>query len=190
MANTDQLIHFFSSKFPFNKEGLEEFATSFTTKTYPKGTLLLANDKIDLELRFLDQGHLREFYTSAQKEKCINFYTEPEFITDFFSFTKELPTKRNQESLTEVTIRSLSKEKCKALIQKYPCGAHFIDSIFQDLIQKKETTEFNFFKSSPEELYAELVKTKSHWIQHIPQYHLASYLGIQPETLSRIKKRL
>lgn len=190
MAKTDQLIHFFSSKFPFNQEGLEEFVASFTSKTFPKGTILLMNDKVDSELRFLDHGHVREYYTSTQKEKNINFYTEPEFITDFFSFTKEQPTKRNQESLTEVTIRSLSKEKCQALIQKYPCGAHFIESIFQDLIQKKETEEFNFFKSTAEELYSELVKTKSNWIQHIPQYHLASYLGIQPETLSRIKKRL
>jgi len=190
MINTDQLIHFFSSKFPFNQDGLEEFAASFTLKTFSKGTLLLENEKVDLELRFLGKGHVREFYTSTQKEKNINFYTEPEFITDFFSFTKELPSKRNQECLTDVTLRILSKEKYLALIQKYPCGAHFIEIIFEDLVEKKEAEIFNFFKSTPEELYVDLIKNKSNWIQHIPQYHLASYLGIQPETLSRIRKRM
>ena len=54
----------------------------------------------------------------------------------------------------------------------------------------KENDEFNHFVNTAEELYLDIMKTKPNWLLHIHQYHIASYLGITPETLSRIRKRI
>ena len=70
------------------------------------------------------------------------------------------------------------------------CGKLFIETIFKQLVLSKVTAEFNQFVNTAESLYFEIVKTKPSWLVHIPQYHIASYLGITPETLSRIRKRI
>lgn len=92
--NPDKIFQFFNSQFPFNKEGLEDFVHSFEIKTYKKGDLILENECLENELRFLDNGIVREFYALNDKEKNINFYTESGFITDFSSFLEDIKTKK------------------------------------------------------------------------------------------------
>lgn len=188
--NPDNIFHFFDTQFPFNKEGLEDFVSSFEIKSYKKGDVILENGSLENELRFLDNGIIREYYTSNDKEKNINFYTESGFITDFSSFLENIKTKKNQECLTDEQLRILPKEFFLQFLNQYSCGKLFIETIFKQLVLSKETAEFNQFINTAEELYFEIMKSKSNWFIHIPQYHIASYLGITPETLSRIRKRI
>jgi CRP-like cAMP-binding protein len=89
-----------------------------------------------------------------------------------------------------VDLRVLSKKKFLPFINQYNCGKLFIDTIFQRIVANKESEEFNHFVNTSEELYLYVMKSKPAWLLHIPQYHIASYLGITPETLSRIRKRI
>lgn len=190
MTETDKLFLFFSNEFPFNKEGLEEFVNTFVIKSYKKGEIILESGNMENELRFLDHGIIREYYASLEKEKNINFYTKPGFVTDFSSFTHFTSTKKHQECLTDVDLRILSKEKFLNFTNQYNCGKQFIETIFQRIVVNKESEEFNHFVNTAEELYLDIMKTKPDWLLQIPQYHIASYLGITPETLSRIRKRI
>lgn len=190
MTEKDKLSLFFSNEFPFNKEGLNEFINSFTSKHYSKGHILLKNGKAESELRFLDEGVVREFYSNESKEKNINFYLESEFITDFYSFVSEKPTNKYQECITDIKLRVISKNSFQEFLSKYRCGKLFVDEIFQRIIERKEKNLMRQFMNTAEENYNELIQDKSDWLQQIPQYHIASYLGITPETLSRIRKRI
>ena len=190
MSETDKLSLFFSNEFPFNKEGLEEFVNTFTIKSFKKGEIILENGTIDNELRFLDQGIIREYYATTDKEKNIIFFTDAGFITDFSSFTHATATKKYQECLTDVVLRVLSKEVFSTFTNQYNCGKLFVENIFQRIVVNKETEEFNHFVNTAEELYLDIMKNKPDWLLQIPQYHIASYLGITPETLSRIRKRI
>lgn len=190
MIETDKLSLFFSNEFPFNKEGLEEFVHTFVVKSYKKGEVILKNGNSEKELRFLDRGIIREYYASNDREKNINFYTNTGFITDFSSFTHATATKKYQECLTDVDLRVLSKEQFLNFTNQYNCGKLFIETIFQRIVVNKETEEFNHFVNTAEELYLDIMKNKPDWLLQIPQYHIASYLGITPETLSRIRKRI
>ena len=189
MKESDKLSLFFSNEFPFNKEGLDEFVNTFVLKSYKKGEIILENGNIENELRFLDQGIIREYYATNDKEKNINFYTNSDFITDFSSFTHSSKTKKHQECLTDVYLRVLSKDNFLNFTNQYNCGKLFIETIFQKIVINKETQEFNHFVNTAEELYLDIMKTKPDWLLKIPQYHIASYLGITPETLSRIRKK-
>jgi CRP-like cAMP-binding protein len=190
MIEKDKLFLFFNNEFPFNKEGLEEFVNTFTLKSYKKGDILLKNGRIENELRFLDKGIIREYYATDDKEKNINFYTNTSFITDFSSFTQSTITKKHQECLTDVDLRVLSKERFLIFTDKYNCGKLFLETIFKRLVANKENEEFNHFVNTAEELYKNIMNSKPDWLLNIPQYHIASYLGVTPETLSRIRKRL
>jgi CRP-like cAMP-binding protein len=190
MTEVDKLSLFFSNEFPFNKEGLEEFVNTFVIRSYKKGDIILENGNIDNELRFLDQGIIREYYATTDKEKNINFFTNAGFITDFSSFTHSTATKKYQECLTDVDLRVLSKEIFSTFTNQYNCGKLFVETIFQRIVINKETEEFNHFVNTAEELYLDIMKNKPDWLLEIPQYHIASYLGITPETLSRIRKRI
>jgi len=190
MLNNDRLFLFFEKEFPFNKDGLEEFIQTFTVKTFRKNDVLLSFGDTEKELRFLDKGAVREFYSSDGREKNIDFHLPSSFITDFVSLNHSAPTRKYQQCLNDSTVRSLSLEKLKEFTTKYDCGKVFIETIFQRIIDKKEDSQYNQFIKTPEELYLDILKQKPEWLHQIPQYHLASYLGITPETLSRIRKRI
>jgi CRP-like cAMP-binding protein len=186
----DKLSLFFSNEFPFNKEGLAEFVDTFVKKSYQKGEVILENGNTENELRFLDNGIIREYYATNSKEKNLTFYTDPIFITDFSSFTNSTKTKKYQECLTDVDLRVLSKDKFLQFTNQYNCGKVFIETVFQRIVANKEAEEFNHFVNTAEELYLDIMKTKPDWLLLVPQYHIASFLGITPETLSRIRKRI
>lgn len=186
----DQLYEFFMREFPFNKEGLQCFINSFETKSFKKDSLILENGNSERQLRFLDEGIVREFYAHDGKEKNIDFFIEPCFLTDFYSFITDKTSRKNQQCLTDTKVRVLSREKFQFFVKEYHCGKLFVEEIFERIIEKKEQSELKQFINTPDDNYLDILKNRAAWLQQIPQYHIASYLGIAPETLSRIRKRI
>lgn len=184
------IASFFETEYPLNKEGLRELLSLFKVVNYKKGTQILRSAQQEKELRFLNKGVIREYYTTPEKEININFYTKPQFITDLSSFVNDLNTKKNQESLADTELLSIGKKEFRELLEKYQCGKSFIDLSFQKLLKHKELLEYNRVTKTADELYKELFIYKPNWLEKIPQYHIASYLDVTPETLSRIRKRI
>lgn len=184
------LYSYFEEQFPFNKEGLKDFVDSFEIKCYQKNDLLLTPDSGDTKLRFLIKGCVREFYATDEKEINIMFYIKPEFITDFSYFDHQSVTHKWQQALTYTELLILDKRMFQKLLNQYPCGKSFIESVFRKIIDTKETIEFNRLTKAPEELYKCIIENNKDWLNQIPQYHIALFIGISPETLSRIRKRI
>ncbi|WP_299901937.1 Crp/Fnr family transcriptional regulator [uncultured Aquimarina sp.] len=188
--DTSKISSFFETEYPLNKHGLRELLDLFSIKKIKKNTQILTEHKEERQLRFLNNGVIREYYSSSNRETNINFYTKPQFITDLSSFIHDTKTKKNQETLTDIELLVIDKIPFRQLLQKYECGKSFIDLSFQKILKQKELFEYNRITKSSEELYNELLIYKPNWLQTIPQYHIASYLNITPETLSRIRKRI
>lgn len=190
MSELYEISKFFETEYPLNKDGLQELMSLFRKETFGKGAQLLRTDSKEKKLRFLNSGVVREYYANSEKETNINFYTNPQFITDLTSFNNGLNTKKNQEALSKVELLIIEKKVFGDLLDKYQCGKSFIDLSFQKLLKHKELLEYNRITKTPEELYKELFIYKPNWLEKIPQYHIASYLNITPETLSRIRSRV
>lgn len=185
-----EISSFFETEYPLNKDGLRKLLSLFKMEKIKKGTLILNAGTEEKSLRFLNKGVIREYYATSDKETNINFYTEPQFITDLSSFNSNSKTKKYQETLSESELLVIDKSNFRNLLNEYNCGKSFIDLSFQRLLKNKELFEYNRITKSAEELYNELFIYKPNWLEKIPQYHIASYLNITPETLSRIRKRI
>ena len=190
MTNNETLYNFFETDYPLNQDGVKELVESFKDIRLNKGDLIVQEGDAEKKLRFLISGVVREYYSSEEKDTNINFYTYPQFITDFSSFNNGIPTRKNQECLTKVELKELEKTTFSKLLEKYPCGKGFLDLTFQKLLQQKEEFEYNRLTKEPEALYKVILKERAGWLNDVPQYHIASFLGITPETLSRIRKRI
>lgn len=187
---SDILAAFFNTDFPLNKEGLEELLSLFAVHFYQKNSLILKAGCNEKHLRFLETGVVREFWVTEEKETNINFYTKPQFITDFSSLNNYTKTNKNQKCLTEVVLQSIDRRVFLKLLDKYECRKEIVDQTFQRMLEKKEQLEHCRITKTPEELYKEILENQPDWLEHIPQYHIASYLGITPEALSRISSRI
>jgi len=190
MSSNQLIANFFKNEFPLNKEGLEEFLSFFETSVYQKNSMLLMEGEEENKLRFLNKGIVREYYATKERETNINFYTSPQFLSDFVAFNSGKPSRKYQQSLTVVEMKSVPKEVFLKHMKKYDCGKEVVEKTFKKLLTFKETFEYNRITKSPESLYNDILTYKPHWLQYIPQYHIASYLGVKPETLSRIRKRI
>lgn len=190
MNPKNKLHKFFSKHFPFNKDGLAEFIDLFDIELIKKETILLQAGAVEQKLRFIDTGFVREYYTTAAKEININFYGEHEFIADINSFFGNATTKKNQQAITNLRTFTISKDKLTKMLQQYNCATSLIHEAFKRKLNKKEDLDYKHKTKTPEELYQTLQLKKPEWLKHIPQYHIASYLNITPETLSRIRKRI
>lgn len=190
MNKQDILFQFFSRHFPFKNDGLEDLLNLFEEDSYQKEEIILQPNSTDFTLRFVKSGFLREYYTTNSKEVNINFYGANEFSTDLNSFFGGSNTQKWQQCLTAVNVLSLSKKQLDQFLKNYSCGHDIVQSSFQKALASKELFERNKLTKSTEELYKELQQKKPEWLQHIPQYHIASYLNVTPETLSRVRKRI
>lgn len=190
MSNKNKIFQFFSKNFPFNKEGLDDLITSFEEEIYEKGDIILRPESIETKLKFIQSGFIREYYMTETREANINFYEESEFATDFNSFFENKKTKKWQQCLTNAIILTISKNRFNELLIKYSCGSSIIQTTFQKILRQKDVIEYSKLTKSTEDLYKDIQLKKPNWIKSIPQYHIASYLNVTPETLSRIRKRI
>jgi len=190
MSSLREIAVFFETEHPLNQDGLHELFAAFSVEHYEKGAIILKEDQQEDSLRFLNSGTIREYYATATKETNINFYTKPQFITDLLAFNNDLPTRKYQECLSKVELLAIDKTTFRAHLDKYACGKEFVKDAFQKLFRQRELLEYNRITKTADDLYKELLIYKPMWLQKIPQYHIASYLNITPETLSRIRKRI
>lgn len=136
---------------------------------------------------FVEEGTLRSYMLRGGKEFNLDFYFPGSFISSYTSFLTQTPSKGFIEALDEVVIRSVSYSVFNNLLENsndwFRLGKYISDTLFK----KKCLRETSLLMDSAKQRYELLLKTYPGVEQDVPQYHIASYLGIQPESLSRMK---
>lgn len=159
-------------------------------KIYKKNDVIFTEGKIANEIYFVEKGCVRLFYNAEGNDKTAFFYTEGQFICAGESYTYNIPASENYQVIENTEILVFSKKKIEALLRQAPkleiIGRIAIEN---ELITCQKVIA-SFVTKSAEERYKDLLNTQTYLFQRVPQQYIASFLGVSPETLSRIKARV
>ena len=187
---TDKLIqnlHFYT---PLQAEEIQRIVAEVPIKTLKKGSLLLREGQIPQVCYYVFKGCVREYYLVDGEEKTSEFYLEGDSISDDLGKIERKPSRKYWECLEDTTLSVFTQGQEEKMFRLFP----FMETLCRIETEKKfgqfrELMAF-YLGSSPEERYLNLLQTRPNLLNRVPQYQLASYLGVKPESLSRIRGRI
>lgn len=169
---------------------LEAFLQLFKPRCLEDGDYLIRAGEISTEVAFINSGLLRLFYQNDDgKELNKSFITENEFAAAYSAFLTHQPAHLNIQALHKTHLLVANISSVIALFDQYPCWAKLGRILAEQLYIKKETREAEFLLDDAETRYHNFQKQYPGLEDRLAQYHVASYLGISPVMLSRIRRR-
>jgi len=174
---------------PMSDEVWVASAGFFKPKTLRKKEFFLRQGEVCKYIGFVQKGYTRLFYNLAQEEVTKDFNTEGSFCGSYASFITNTPARFNVVAMEPLELLLISKENLLNLTEQYMPWQKFLRIAMEGMFIAKENRETLFLTATPEERYLELLQRRPDWVKRIPLKYLASYLGMAPETLSRIRAR-
>ena len=159
-------------------------------RTYKKNDVIFTEGKISDEIYFVEKGCVRLFYNVDGNDKTAFFYTEGQFICAGESYTYNIPAAENYQVIEQTEIFVFTKKKSEELLSKAPKLEVIARIATENELITCQKVIASFVTKSAEERYTDLLHTQGELFQRVPQQYIASFLGVSPETLSRIKARL
>lgn len=186
----DEVRKFLANFEMLTPEEVDIIVDNTNIREYKKGDFVLREGQMAKECYMVLKGLVREYYIVDGEEKTTNFFTEMQPVNSYSSRKNNKPSKHflvcAEDCALTVSTNSLEAEMC-ALIPR-------LADIIRDEVEKEtgkmQDDMAKFITSSPEELYKDLVENQPNLLNRVPQHQIASYLGVKPETLSRIRKRM
>ncbi|MFZ1527114.1 MAG: Crp/Fnr family transcriptional regulator [Ferruginibacter sp.] len=168
---------------------IERIENSFKIIKLSKGAFLLEEGQVCRHLYFLESGCLRGYYNIDGREVTQWFGFENNFVTSFRSFTARTASVEYIQALEDAVLWAISYADFSNLLQAHPGIERFVRLMYEHYYIKLEERYSNAHFKTASERYEDLIRNYPHILQRIPLGHIASYLGISPETLSRVRKR-
>jgi CRP-like cAMP-binding protein len=185
----NELVKYLLKQSSLSDELISIIVEKTVIKNFKKGTLLLKAGDRATECYLILKGCIRSYMLKDGDEKTIEFYTEQQSVSPP-NFGKNSPSEIFLDCIEDTIVSIGTPEYEAEMFGKYPelesesrIKAEKIIANYQSLLSVFKT-------DSAEERFLKLQKERPDLIQRVPQYQLASYLGIQPESLSRIRKRI
>ncbi|WP_309640253.1 Crp/Fnr family transcriptional regulator [Flavobacterium sp.] len=186
----DNLSMFLSRFEKLSEEEFAAFVAIFTPIDIKKlDHLFLENEKIS-SIYYIDQGILRGYYNKGNNEITTNFYFGPTIMTDLIAVRSQKETQMNVQALKPVKGMVAAFADLDLLIDQYPNIESVFFKFLEHLYLFGVMRQHSFIFDTPQERYIKLFGERPKVIAEIPQRYISSYLGMTPETLSRIRKRI
>jgi CRP-like cAMP-binding protein len=187
----DLLRKHINSRVRLTEEEFNTCAKFFISKKLKKHRFLLNEGDICKYIGFVNSGCLRE-YTIDNKgiEHIVQFAIEDWWVSDLHSFLSGLPATYNIDALQDSVVLLLEKSAREELLDNCPKMEKFFRLLIEANHVATQQRITDSLSSSAEERYLKFIKTYPKLLEQVPQNQIASYLGITPQSLSRIRKEL
>jgi len=183
-------IEYFSSYISLSKEEILAIKKSMNIQSFKKGRLLLEENDISKDCYYIYKGLIRQYQIKDGLEKTTQFFMENDWAFFQESTTNQTPCGFYLSCEEECILIVGNEEKENELYDQFPRFAQLTKTLLEEKFGNQQQLLSSFIIDTPEQRYLNLLKNKPLLIQRVPQYQIASYLGITPESLSRIRKRL
>lgn len=187
----DQVKAYYTKLVPgLREEDWNVMQEKFTIQKLKRGELLIRNGEICRQVNFINKGLLRMFYMIDGREICTGFINENEYISQYDSFLTKQPSTGNIDALEDCELINLSYDDMQAIYKTNPVFERFGRKIAEMLFIMISFQATRLLTMTPEERYQSVIEYQPFVIQRVPQYMIASYIGITPEHLSRLRKKM
>jgi CRP-like cAMP-binding protein len=189
----NEVLKYVSKFISLTEEETKAITDDISIRNFKKGTILLNEGETSTEGYFILKGCIRQYCILNGEEKTTNFYTEEQWVLSRKSYAQKIPADHYFSCIEDciLLIGNIDKETIfYQKISKFPRLQKLSRSIIEKEIGEYQETLTSYITDTPEQRYLKLLKNRPELIQRVPQYQLASYIGVKPESLSRIRKRI
>jgi CRP/FNR family transcriptional regulator, anaerobic regulatory protein len=163
---------------------------ALTRKFLKKGEYLLRQGQVCEHVSFISHGSFRVYSVIKDVEVSNYFFFENSYATDYASFLTRKPSDTSIVAMEDSEILQLNFPNMQMLYEKVPSWQKYGRLMAEHVFLMAEERAKALQQNSPESLYLKIMQEHPQIIERVPQQYIASYIGIQPESLSRIRKRL
>ncbi len=186
----DKLKKYCSQTVPLLDTELDLIDKYFEKKSLKKKEFLLQDNKVCNFIAFIANGSIRHFHIKDGVEKTCDISFDNTWVTDYQSFTYETAGKMNLQTLEATTVFIISKQNLCRLYKECSKYETFGRLMAEQVAQRATEIAMSLSSEKPEERFQNLIKKQPDLFQRVPQKYIANFLGISPESLSRIRKRV
>lgn len=166
------------------------FLSKLECVTYSGRAVILKQGQVEKYLSFIEKGIVRFYIPQEGRELTFSFAFANNFVSAYDSFLSTMPSLYQVETLTESILWRISVTDLQEVYQQTDSGNIIGRKAAEDLFLKKSQREMSLLYDNAETRYLKLLSEQPHLIREIPLKYLASYIGITPQALSRIRKRI
>ncbi len=175
---------------PLKEMDIQTISEVFESINVPKNTMLEVENKPTKYLYFIIEGYVRVFYTKDGEERTTQINCPSRFITSFQSFITNSTAYDNVQTISECHLLRITKGNLDKLNESVKDWGIFGEKIYEQALIYNEDRTRDMILLNAEERYLKLMQTQPDIIQNVPLQFIASYIGIKPESLSRIRRQI
>lgn len=183
----NRLLQHFAQLTTLSLDEEHAIIASMEVQEVARGQHLITEGQYDALTYFVLDGLLREYTIVDGKEVTTNFYPENSWA---LPLEHQKAAQLSVQAVETCQLVLGNEEKAQVLFEQFPRLESVSRAVMEAVFKQQQVFKLRFQTSSPEQRYLQLLAQEGNLLQRVPQYQIASYLGIQPETLSRIRKRL
>jgi len=189
-AAVETLLSYFDRILPLDKEEKELIATKFHPRLYRKRQYVLQEGDTCAHLYFVVRGCLRMYKIDPQgNTHILQFATENNWINDLGSFHSTSPSTLNIDVLEDTVVLQISRDDLVTVYLQAPKFNRIFRVLLENSYVRLQERLLQNISSTAEERYQSFLEVYPHLVNRLSQVQIASYLGITPEFLSRLRNR-
>ena len=169
---------------------LDKLDACLTVRQIPKGGFIVKAGQVCHHVSFLTKGLARLFYNFGGKDISIGFVLPGQYTSEYQSFLTRSPAAQSIDALEDVEVIDLGYNDMQQLYKEFPAFQEFGRKIAEMLFIFLNQRNTALLSLSPEDRYRHMIANDPILLQQVPQYMLASFMGVTPEHLSRIRKKI